>query len=441
METVNSNVIRWKTGAYLIILGSVLLNITCIGAPETEEVKNASRNLKNSTSTFIYNAIPENSGASISPEYSIAINTFSVRLLSTIYKSEAANGKNVIISPFSVSRSLAVLTEAASGKAKNELLDALGGQAALDDAKDALSELLYADKSVLFQCADAIWVDTSKFMLEPSFKEKARTKFGVENRGLDFSNIHNTTGIVNNWIYENTGRNLKNVIDEATLQMRPAIIITNAVYFKADWTSPFDITKTQSEIFHSPAGDVSVAMMSSGYQHKVYKNAMLENAKIYYGTSGKEYFYLDMYMPSGISIEQFLDDSCLSAIATDNALNFGDLKMPKFAFDNKIDLIPVLKQLDIKEIFKLNTTDLSGIVQQKTTSENSTVFIYKAEHAAGIKTDEEGTKAYAATYLAGDATSAFQEPGITFNKPFVYFIRAGKNGLVLFAGIMNNPQE
>jgi serine protease inhibitor len=30
---------------------------------------------------------------------------------------------------------------------------------------------------------------------------------------------------------------------------------------------------------------------------------------------------------------------------------------------------------------------------------------------------------------------------VIFNQPFVYFIRAGENGLVLFAGIMNNPNE
>jgi serpin B len=441
METENFNVKLRKTGGHLIILGSVLFNITCMNPSGTEEVKNASRNLKNSSSTFIYNAIPENPGASVSPEYSTAINTFSIRLLSTIYKSENVPGKNVIISPFSVSRTLAVLTEGAADKAKSELLEALGGQVALDDAKDALSELLYTDKSVIFQCADAIWVDTSKFMLEPSFKENARVKYGVENRGLDLSNIRNATKFINNWIYENSGRNLANVIDERTLESQPAFILTNAVYFKADWTSPFDITKTQPEIFHSPAGDISVPMMSSGYQHKVYKTPAFQNAKIYYGTSGKDYFYLDLYMPVDMSIERFLDDSCLAAMATGRALEFGDLKMPKFTYDNRVDLIPVLQQLTIKEIFDPNTGDLSGIVQQKNTSQDIPVYIYKAEHVAGIKTDEEGTKAYAATYLAGAACSAILDPGITFNKPFVYFIRAGKNGLVLFAGVMNNPQE
>jgi serpin B len=263
--------------------------------------------------------------------------------------------------------------------------------------------------------------------------------FGVENRGLDFSNARNTTSIINKWIYENTGRNLNAVIDEKTIQEHPAIILTNAVYFKADWTSPFDITKTQNDDFHSPGGDVSVAMMSSGYQHKMCKKAAFENAKIYYGTSGDDYFYLDLYMPLSMSIEQFLTDSCLSAIANDKTTDLGALRMPKFSFVKKIDLIPVLKQLKVEEIFNPNTADLSGIVQNKNSYQNSPVYIYRAEHTAGIKTDEEGTKAYSITYLAGAGTEFNADPGITINRPFVYFIRAGKNGLVLFAGVVNNP--
>lgn len=124
----------------------------------TDQLENSSRNLNNKTSSFIYNVIPQNNNASISPEYSKAINTFSVNLLEKVYSETQFNKKNVVLNPFSVSRCLAVLTEGAIGKSKSELIEALGGQVALDDAVEALTELIYADNSIIFQCADAIWI-------------------------------------------------------------------------------------------------------------------------------------------------------------------------------------------------------------------------------------------------------------------------------------------
>ena len=69
------------------------------------------------------------------------------------------------------------------------------------------------------------------------------------------------------------------------------------------------------------------------------------------------------------------------------------------------------------------------------------LFIDTIVHCAGIRTDEEGTEAYAATVIGAAGTGMSPTEEITFNKPFVYFIRAGENGLILFAGIMNNPDE
>jgi len=66
------------------------------------------------------------------------------------------------------------------------------------------------------------------------------------------------------------------------------------------------------------------------------------------------------------------------------------------------------------------------------------VYVDKIRHTAGIETDEEGTKAYATTVAAMAGKSAEPLPGIIINRPFVCFIRAGMNGLILFAGVVNN---
>lgn len=425
---------------FLILVGFALLCI--LGCVNREDrTRESSQNLNSGMSTFLYNAIPQVADAEITPEYSTAINTFSVNVLKAVYASADFDTTNVILSPFSVSRNLAVLAEASSGDSKQELLNALGGQKALDDARSALGELLYADNTVVFQCADAVWVDSTKYSIVDAFRDSAEYKFGVKTASLDFSNASEAASSINKWIYVNTNQKLADVIGADIFTTTTAAIVTNAVYFEADWASPFDIAETQSQEFFSPGGTVMVDMMQSGYLHDTYRTDTYDNAKLYYGTNDMDYFCLDVYMPKTITIKTFLQDSCLTALCCQdtNSQQRGSVKIPKFFFTTRCDLVPMLKQMGISRVFDPAAGEITGMVQAKS-GVDYPLYIEKVIHEAGIKTDEEGTEAYSVTVGMTGATSAGPvSSDVVFDHPFVYFIRAGRNGLVLFAGVVNDP--
>jgi serpin B len=412
----------------------------CAFNDEETETKPANHNLKNSASTFIYNMIPENAGAMISSEYSTAINTFSVNLLSEIYKSSLFHDKNLVLSPYCISRNLAIITDASTGETQKELLAAIGGRVALDDAHAALSHLLYADKSVILQIADGIWVDSTKYILQPAFKDTANKKYGIEAFGLDFGNVSTCISTMNKWIADNTANNIKNAVTKDFFEPRPALFINSTIYFKADWTSPFDITKTESYPFVSPSGAVNVQMMASSQSHKTRKTADYHNVKIYYGTNREDFFYLDIYMPTGMSVDEFIQKKCFSALSVNDSTEYGGLRMPKFFFENVIDLKPPLQNLGVKNAFD-ERSEISGIISDKTTKEETTTYITYIKHSAGIRTDEEGTVAYAVTVTTGAGNAVMDGPDVTLDHPFVFFIRAGSTGMVLFAGVVNNPNS
>jgi serine protease inhibitor len=116
---------------YLIFAGFIIPRLLrCVN--HEEHTRNISPHLNNATSTFLYNAIPSGTHAEISAEYNMAINTFSVNLPKAVYANSDYLEANVTLSPFSVSRNLAVIAEASSGESKQQLLNALGGQKALD---------------------------------------------------------------------------------------------------------------------------------------------------------------------------------------------------------------------------------------------------------------------------------------------------------------------
>jgi serpin B len=398
--------------------------------------------LKNSASTFIYNMIPQNSGAEITPEYNTAVNTFAVNLLDELYQSDSFFNTNLIVSPFSVSRNLAIITEATTGEAKQELLDALGGQRALDDAHDALSQLLYADNSVVLECADAIWVDSTKYLLQPSFIEMANTKYGVEAAGLNFGDVNGSVTAINNWIAANTNNRIKNAIDNNFITAYTVSVLASTIYFEADWTSPFDATKTKSHLFAAPNGSVQVPMMESSHYFQTRKTDEFENVKLYYGSNNKDYFYLDVYMPTAISIEEFIGEKCLTALGEQDSFDYGGLQMPKFFFEKSIDLKPALKSLGIISAFDISILPITEMATNKSTGNPEGLYIEKIIHKAGIKTDEEGTVAYAVTVSGLAGGSAMEDsPDVILDRPFVFFIRAGENGLVLFAGVVNDPNE
>jgi len=206
-----------KNRVIMPLLAAAIVVSSCVtGCSQNKETKTRpnDRNLKNSASTFIFNMIPENAGADISSAYSVAVNAFSVNLLSKIYSSDSYRDKNVVVSPYCVSRNLAIITEAATGGSQKELLDALG-RPALDDATSALSRLLYADKSVILQIADAIWVDSTKYSLLPVFKDTANKKYGIEAAGLDFGNVRASVAAMNRWIADNTSNRITNAVKES----------------------------------------------------------------------------------------------------------------------------------------------------------------------------------------------------------------------------------
>ncbi len=411
----------------------LIITFSCFINDETEDrARDSDRELQNNQSTFLYNVIKPEPSAEISEEYSKAINTFSVNLLREIYKQSDFNGENLIVSPFSVSRVLSVITEGTVNESKQELLNILGGQKTLDDAKSALQELLYADSSVIFQSADALFFNQKEYSINTIFKNTVIQKYGVDIRGADFSDAQNTANNINSWVHQNTANFIDKIIDPKEFTSDLIAIILNAVYFKADWESPFDITLTKKDDFYSPKGIIKVDMMSSKYEHKIAKTDIYENVCIYYGNDNKQYFYLDIYLPTDVTIDNFVQNYSLKSLTEEKNYNYGGLIMPKFDFESEIDLKEVLQEMEVSGIFEPSKGEITGIF------ETSNIYISKIKQKAAIKTDEEGTEVAAVT-IAVLSPSPFSEIEIKLDRPFVYYIRAGQKGLVLFAGVVTNP--
>ena len=114
-------------------------------------------------------------------------------------------------------------------------------------------------------------------------------------------------------------------------------------------------------------------------------------------------------------------------------------KIPVFKFDYELDLLKDLQSLNIEDVFDINKADLSGMLV-----EGEKQYIFDAKHKADIEFSNEGIKAAAATAMGGAGAVSggfdylYEVPveiiDITFDNPYIFFVRDKDTGEVWFAG-------
>ena len=119
--------------------------------------------------------------------------------------------------------------------------------------------------------------------------------------------------------------------------------------------------------------------------------------------------------------------------------------IPTFSFDYQLDLEADLKKMNVTDIFDAEKADLTGILPEKGN------FISDTLHKATIEFSNEGIKAAAVTMLGGmgSASCAFEHLyevpveviDLTFDKPYVFFIRDKKTNEIWFTGTVYEPNK
>lgn len=119
--------------------------------------------------------------------------------------------------------------------------------------------------------------------------------------------------------------------------------------------------------------------------------------------------------------------------------------IPTFSFDYQLDLEKDLKKLNVTDIFDADKADLTGILPEKGN------FISDTLHKATIEFSNDGIKAAAVTIFggAGSAGCGFEHLydvpveviDLTFDKPYVFFIRDKNTNEIWFTGTVYEPNK
>jgi serpin B len=133
------------------------------------------------------------------------------------------------------------------------------------------------------------------------------------------------------------------------------------------------------------------------------------------------------------AFEDSLDAQGVGTILTEMNTGYVDLTIPKFGFDSAFALKPTLSSMGMSLAFSWPKADFSGMTGQPE------LFVDEVHHRAFVSVEETGTEAAAASTVPITLGIPPEPVEITIDRPFIFLIRDGETGIILFIGRVLDP--
>ncbi len=350
----------------------------------------------------------------------------------------SARNDNLALSPISASLALGMLLNGAEGETLDQVRRTLGFAARqvteVNGAYAALIPLLTTlDPSVKMVFANAAWFDTSAAP-SATFTQSLAATFNAKVTSAPLLDPSTPTAI-NAWVSNATNARIPKMVDR--FERGDVAYLLNATYFKGQWRSQFDATKTRPADFRqTPVAVLRVPTMSAS-------DALVRQASLTDGTQvgempfGGDAFVMSFVIPPLGKLESTIDSltparwrAMVAALPAATAKL--PVQLPKFRLEVKRELKDDLAAIGMPRPFfdaqlaPMFAKPLGGLV---VTSVLQRVF---------VDVNEEGAEAAAATGVGIGVTSL--PVGLYIDRPFLFVIRERLSGTILFIGKVVRPE-
>lgn len=370
----------------------------------------------------------------ISDEFVTANNVFAFDVFRKLYEEDL--GKNVFISPFSISTALSMTYNGAQSTTMRAMAETLGYDeftlAEVNDSyRNLISYLGNVDKKISLEVANSIWIREGEKIKE-DFITRNTEFFNAEVDMLDFSQVSSVDRI-NRWISDATNKKIDKML-EPPIPPNVVMYLINAIYFKGEWSSRFEPEKTFDGRFTTAGGEKkNVKMMSKMEETEYLDTGEYKAVRLPYG-DGKTAMYC--VLPNeGTDMDEFIggmDVQEWNRIRQEvSKVDDVVLQIPRFKIEYGIkELNDSLIALGMEEAFSPNA-DFSGI--------RPGLFISRVLHKAVIEVNEKGSEAAGVTVVEMAEGAAMQPPTFIADRPFLFMISEEETGSILFMGILADP--
>jgi len=286
-----------------------------------------------------------------------------------------------------------------------------------------------------FSIANAVWAQAGYPFLQ-TYLDTLSENYAAGLRIVDFRAKEEASKLINDWVSEQTNERIKELISKDSLTPATRLVLTNAVYFKANWASQFKERDTADAPFYlQDESSQTVKMMFQEADFAYVRNQQFDAVALPYEGGN---FSMILLMPKGQSLGEFekgLSPEILNTLADSKTSAKMKLFVPKFGMEKSFNLVETLKKLGMKAAFE-DSADFSGMTGSKD------LKITDVVHKTFLQVNEGGTEAAAATGIVVGLTSAMPPEDVVemrFDHPFLLMIRENTTGTIVFLGRYVQP--
>ena len=258
--------------------------------------------------------------------------------------------------------------------------------------------------------------------------------------------------VINRWVEEQTNDRIKELLPDLPENEWRALrlILVNAIWFKGNWSQPFDERATTDGDFHLPGGDKKTAkLMHHNFEQAKFAafdrhGDQTEEHKADTGFSMLELpikgdrlamTFLAPHRPDGLpEIESMLTGPALERWIAALQRQKVHVTLPRFKVEGDFSLGDTLQQMGMRRAFS-TAADFSAMTKNGARD----LFIGYVFHKAFVEVNEKGAEAAAATAVLMRDKSASRIAEFRADRPFLFLIRDTDSGMILFMGRVSRP--
>jgi len=433
-----------KTAASLLVLALAAASLAPALAGCSEDVVSEPK----ADVQVVKSELPRDTTPNVTPIELDAFATDQAAAAIDLYQSVrgAEAGKNVFLSPHSLSTALAMTYAGARGATKDEMKKAL--HYGLDDdrlhkAFDFV-DLALASRSKItaptdspprLEIANSLWGQRG-LVFEPAFLDTLAVSYGAGLHAVDFkTQADPSRRAINAWVEERTEQRIKDLLPAPAINSSTRFVLVNAVYFKAAWQNRFTPQPTPVDFTKLDGSKVPASMIVDQTFRPYSEGTDYEALEIPY--TGNETSML-VIAPKAGQFESFESSltggkllDILAGLETREVL----ISLPKLKLEVSMDLGASLQRMGMVSAF--GNADLSGITKQEP------IAISAVLQKTFLAIDENGTEAAAATAVIGGGSSAQEKPKpvvMNVDRPYLVAIVDKGTRSILFFGRILEPK-
>ena len=389
-------------------------------------------------------------------------------------KSLDLGDRNVVFSPTSIVLALAMARAGARGETAAQMDKVIhaAGWDSLADGVNALDQALTSrnatwndgegPKDLILRLANAPFGQQG-WTIDPGYLDALASSFGAGLRSVDYAADPDAARkTINAWVKDRTGGRIPELLSADDVTSTTRLMLVNAIYLKAQWSTWFDDGATKALPFTRQDGSrVDVPMMTryGGMELPYAHGDGWQATELrYLSPTGAHQLAMTFILPKDLApFEAGLTEAKLkqivAAVATgpkamdcpgvpadqqDAGCYAYDLilSVPRFGIETRANLNKLLIDLGMPLAFDSGAADFSGIHTP------GPLYIGTVVHQANIDVDEKGTEAAAATAVGmdtGGGPTPVKDITLRLDHPFLFYVRDVDTGVVLFMGRVMDP--